>query len=559
MGKMGSTGKATLRDMLKLIAPEHDFSSPPEWSPDVFGIATYACRLLGAYKRVVQHPWPTSDDWSSQMSRFAKKWSDHYTGNGSNKKFSNKLLSDNWKILVEALDKPLDGGQDSLRESNDDNVEYNKKLYAALVTLVVLSDEASQDLIDIATAKSEKAKQNVDLYLELNRSLFGSKAVGTWAKILDSSLIRVLPKNKTPLTGLSERSISQHLCIWTGLEVEPRFQRIDNTNLDRLMSRNSRGSSMYIALAPWPIKISKSQFQEVKETVNELTEDHKQNELAEGYKHFEFKHSKNDGELLGYLESLIEQAESKVGRVDSIILPEGAVSCDGMKVVDSYLKTRIPISIAGVVGQNLNQVHVLADLKNTDDAYLVDSQAKHHRWRIERNQIMSYGLGSQLDLDIEWWESNKLDKRELIFNQLGNELLVTTLVCEDLARQDPVSQLIRSVGANLVVAVLMDGPQFSRRWSGRYATILSEDPGCSVLTLTSAGMVDLYRKVNGKKVPRIIGLWSDPINGTQEITLDRGSLGILLKVDLQDHLQNTADGRPAVKRLTPVLDQTFQL
>jgi hypothetical protein len=67
------------------------------------------------------------------------------------------------------------------------------------------------------------------------------------------------------------------------------------------------------------------------------------------------------------------------------------------------------------------------------------------------------------------------------------------LICEDLARQDPAAELVRAVGPNLLVALLMDGPQLANRWPARYAAVLAEDPGTSILTLTSLGMVERSR------------------------------------------------------------------
>ncbi len=49
----------------------------------------------------------------------------------------------------------------------------------------------------------------------------------------------------------------------------------------------------------------------------------------------------------------------------------------------------------------------------------------------------------------------------------------------------PLRTVIRSVGPNLVIVLLMDGPQLVRRWPGKYATVLSDDPGSAVLTVTS--------------------------------------------------------------------------
>ena len=99
------------------------------------------------------------------------------------------------------------------------------------------------------------------------------------------------------------------------------------------------------------------------------------------------------------------------------------------------------------------------------------------------------------------------------------------LICEDLARQDPVSELIRAVGPNLVVALLMDGPQLEHRWAAKYATVLAEDPGSSVLTVTSLGMARLSRPPK-KPVSRAVALWKDPVSGAVEVALPEPRLDV---------------------------------
>jgi hypothetical protein len=93
----------------------------------------------------------------------------------------------------------------------------------------------------------------------------------------------------------------------------------------------------------------------------------------------------------------------------------------------------------------------------------------------------------------------------------------------------------------------MDGPQLPGRWSGKYATALAEDPGTSVLTLTSAGLVDrsnatFVRRAEGSGHPRkgsgapeqsaeptrAIALWMEANGKPTPIELERGSHGVLL-------------------------------
>jgi len=50
------------------------------------------------------------------------------------------------------------------------------------------------------------------------------------------------------------------------------------------------------------------------------------------------------------------------------------------------------------------------------------------------------------------------------------------LVCEDLARPDPVANIVRAVGPNLVIALLMDGPQ--TKVTFRQACMTPDSPSC---------------------------------------------------------------------------------
>ena len=134
-------------------------------------------------------------------------------------------------------------------------------------------------------------------------------------------------------------------------------------------------------------------------------------------------------------------------------------------------------------------------------------------------------------------------------------LVLSVLICEDLARPDPAGDLIRAVGPNLVIALLMDGPQIKERWSARYATTLADDPGSSVLTVTSIGMSLLSRPFAGPSRGRIVALWKDAKrNAPVEIELPDGYDGVVLSLTARWFEEFTADGRSDGKSAShPVL------
>jgi hypothetical protein len=104
---------------------------------------------------------------------------------------------------------------------------------------------------------------------------------------------------------------------------------------------------------------------------------------------------------------------------------------------------------------------------------------------------------------------------------------MSVVICEDLARPDPVGDLLRAVVPNLVLALLMDGPQIKERWSARYATTLAEDPGCSALRLTSAGMSKLSRARPVSTGARSSAFGKMQINTPLEIELPDGCEGVV--------------------------------
>ena len=101
---------------------------------------------------------------------------------------------------------------------------------------------------------------------------------------------------------------------------------------------------------------------------------------------------------------------------------------------------------------------------------------------------------------------------------------------------------MRRIGPSLVVAVLLDGPQLPTRWSCRYASILADDPGAAVLTLTSFGMASLSRP-SGKARSRVVAHWNDGARGVHAIELAPRATAILLSTDVESRTSWTADGR----------------
>jgi hypothetical protein len=172
----------------------------------------------------------------------------------------------------------------------------------------------------------------------------------------------------------------------------------------------------------------------------------------------------------------------------------------------------------------------------------VTEQSKHHRWRLEGSQIRQYQLGGIFDPNSIWWEHIDVHNRRIGFSINRHNAVVAALVCEDLARNDPVLPAVAAVGPTLVIALLMDGPQLTNRWPGRYATVLAEDPGSSVLTLTCLGMIERSAMPGADNKP-VVGLWKDSYGSAKELVLPRGCHGLVLSLDCSRRRQATLDHR----------------
>jgi hypothetical protein len=284
-----------------------------------------------------------------------------------------------------------------------------------------------------------------------------------------------------------------------------------------------------------------------------------------------FKYVQNH-EIITAVRDTIEAAEQE-GPVDIIVLPELALTNESRNQLERSLQelnTNISFYVAGVSldtkgaeafpqnnavyfkslfrlpkrdnWQRFSRLPDDSELEATSERHEVAfCQHKHHRWQLTRSQLRQYGLTRHLDDSKKWWEAINIRQRRVSFVNVSERLTVCPLICEDLARQDPIADLIRHVGPSLVIAILMDGPQLKDRWPSRYAGILSEDPGSAVLTLTSLGMVRRWNS-SYRPLSNIVALWSDE-NGPRELELAPDASGILLSLRVSARREPVADGR----------------
>jgi hypothetical protein len=434
-----------------------------------------------------------------------------------------EVVAGEWSIFRKGAEVPLErlavGG--------------GRQVCEALLILHAIADEACAGLgVALDSSHPEGC-----LYRARGRELLAR--TGSLARI-DARLLRVLPKVITPPTG--RPAFSRYACV-QGPGIDAQWHKIPA----RHRGTDLRSEYATLLLLPWPLRVQASDFHPVG-PVQRLTKD--------PYGFFEF--APTEGLDLDLLDRVLVAARQEVGSVDLVILPESAVEEREINNLETLLDSHGVVTLVAGVRQTTRQPDQFPSNwlqmgfnpklekggplpSGGREPWFHLRQNKHHRWSLDEDQVEQYHLGATLHPHIRWWEAMDVPRKAIQFVEVA-ELVQAWLVCEDLAHNDDIAQLIRSVGPTVVLTVLLDGPQLTSRWTARYATVLADDPGSAVLTLTSYGMVERSRP-DGREVSRVIALWKDPTRGVREIPLEPGAHAVLLTVAMDRATRFSADGR----------------
>lgn len=512
-----------------------------EWPADLFALTDVLLGRSEVYRFVLSPncdlKWPPSrfHDWSGEVEEAGRQWS-AWAEDGRGP--VPLLLAEEWSAFRERAGMPLE----RLAEGRD------WRMCEALLTLHAIADEACAGLF----AALDRSDGRGCLYRARGRELLAQ--TGSLARI-PTHLLRVLPKVRTPPTGTSVRSLSRYACV-QGPDVETRWFKVPagRTGTD------PRSRHANLLLLPWPLRVRESDFRPLQMPVQRLAK--------EPFGFYEFVPSeKLDLELVS---RMITTAMDEVDSVDVVVLPESAVDESDINDLEALLDRHGVVSLITGVRQRSEQpgcssgnwVHIgispilekgKAPPTSTGEEWFHIRQQKHHPWSLDEAQIYQYHLGGALHPHVRWWEAIEVPRRAIQFVELGDGITLASLVCEDLAEIDEVADVLRSVGPTAVFTPLLDGPQLTSRWSARYASVLADDPGSAVLTLTSFGMVERCRP-HGRNSSTVIGLWKDPVRGFREIPLESGAQGVILTVCGDRATRRTYDGRWPVDNATEYFD-----
>jgi hypothetical protein len=500
----------TVSSYFGAFAPAARWEELVWWPPDVFALANLVLDNTWGYRFVVAPPagrrWPPLPHWNADVREASRAWG---AGVGRQDGQLPALVRRCWEIVCRGRETPLA----KIRSGEA------WELAEALLTLHSTADEACAEVaVNGSQAATESFESQAWCWLQEHGSLAR----------LSPTRVRIMPKTHFSSQGITIRSLSRYLALcyesvdvrWKSVELESGGRRDYN-----------------IVLLPWPLSVRGSDFRPAGPGPLE-------NMDADLFGFFEFAPRVSLNCAL--LASVLQAARERVGIVDAVVLPEGAACVADIEALQRALD-RFGVNLfitgvrqpgkAGTFGSNYLHLGV-----RSPAGWLHYRQDKHHRWCLDERQIRQYHLGRVLNPKKLWWEAIDVGERSLHVIDVGSGVATVALVCEDLARVDEVADLVRRIGPSLVLALLLDGPQLTSRWSGRYASLLVDEPGSTVLTLTSYGMAARSRPPQGER-SRVVAHWNNARDGTQEIELARGATAILLSAALDSKTLWTADGR----------------
>ncbi|MCM2435847.1 hypothetical protein [Agrobacterium rosae] len=456
-------------------------------------------------------------------------------------------LLEAWKLLSVSFDEPIfkaAGYQKRARE-----------WWKVALELFAISDEAALN-IGFETEAHGKSAQSLFVERPLREALkVGSHADAQRQSFTLSSAdpdhVCVLPKSRTARMGCTLRSLSHNLSLLPERGVARAYWSLAPET--QSAPHDSDPKPFNVVILPVPFAIRASAFKGVPS-----------DEGSWGWFDVEAHWCPPSGgtleeealaKFLNFVDSVLDNAANDSGPIHGLILPEVALSEDVFRELCEHLKTReeFELVVSGLFDARVpspkhlrsgNFTGMARFLRTSEKAgFDISIREKHHRWKLDRSQIETYSLGASLDINRGWWEHIDILSRSIDVFVLRGNATITTLICEDLARNDPCQELIRSIGPNFVIALLMDGPQLKHRWPARYATVLADDPGSSVLTVTSLGLIRRSNATGKYPQSNQIGLFQDDAGDVTELKLPHNAQALCITLQPTKITERTLDGR----------------
>jgi len=563
---------------------QHAWDIVPYWPPDAFAAAATLVSLSGCYSQPRYAgggaPGLFTADQIREVMALGRTWS-RLPQLGEL-----QSIQELWEELIDEHNRDVDDVTDPRRVQWCD----------AALRLMAVADEASSGIGFFSLAESAPVEAAFRSQYERNSSGRPSGPNEVVLPYIPFSLTRMVPpteacvqpKAQAPQLGCTLRSLSHHLALLPPSGTVRTSWRMGVAKLD---DHGETGRPLNVLIVPFPYTIPDGCLEAGEHVRRDLIEDRvcalafaagrpgekeafrqqAEEEFGPRTCYFSVRQrwlqSSGRGltpqDLANFLVGLIDRTRA-VGRpANAVILPELALADPIAREAARLLGQQysdLELFIAGVAtDESLPRNRLYGCVFQNGSVLTEWTQSKHHRWRLDSSQIGRYQLGNALDPGAFWWEGINIGERECVFHAFRPRVCLAALICEDLARLDPVQPVIRAVGPNILIALLMDGPQISERWPGRYATVLADDPGSAVLTLTSLGLMR-RQSGPGEQEYRQVALWKEPDPGLlvdqklvdrqrrcknpRPLWLATGSHALLLTLDFAAQKTYTLDGRP---------------
>ena len=545
----------TVMDVVRRLMPNGSDSArstkkPPRWTkcpwwpPDVFAVAATLVNQSGCYAQ----------------ARFCASWAPDFAFGDSYVRFVKQAARD-W---IEHIDPPARVSRlwEQLVIRHGNAGIRDRVWQETAMRLLAIADEACID-VGFSVTGSEKDSgfaffvmtEHYRLLAKGRHALRGKSILPDVATSLcqmvsiDEACVQ--PKSVTSQVGCTLRSLSHNLALI------PANGEVASSWLIANDDAALNNQALNVLVIPFPYIVDGRCFVPREEIPTRS---------ADGTQHFFFgleqKWMEAGGrpitarQLAKYLVlPMMRRAREEVGSVNAVVFPETALPQSVADELAKVLETQpdLEFFIAGTVDEGSdrlpkNQVSSYFYGKTTSGKRRLVHKPRHmpskcHRWCIDEPQVVRYNLGHALQpQNYLWWERIDIESRTCRFSEFRQGAVLAAMVCEDLARFEPVHPIVRSVGPNLVIVLLMDGPQLKNRWPANYAGVLADDPGSGVLTLTSLGMVR-RSTLPGASEQREIALWKQPAGEAKELRLPVGHQGLILTLSVHCVEHVTLDGR----------------
>lgn len=305
------------------------------WPPDVFAIVGLVLKSSGAYERVV-HRWPPNgqklERWHAAVSDVAKQWRQ-----SAPRGIAPTEVERWWAIVVAGANLPVHAVRD------------HAALADAMVQLVAVADEASAG-VGFTPSATDAFNVAASRRLETTFSL----------SAVDPAWIRVLPKTHNPLDGLTFRSLTHHLALWTNPEVDAKWKHYPMRHVK---------DELNVLLLPWPLRLHPGAFRPADRSLASDMPD----------KFGLFTYEALESADIERIKAIVTGARGLVEPIHAVILPELSMTRDDFDELRDALPDTLLIAGVGTPATDdlgSNEVAVAPPEQPWTETEL---QSKHHR------------------------------------------------------------------------------------------------------------------------------------------------------------------------------------